>query len=176
MSRAILSTIAAVALAAAAAPAPAAPRFSITYPAAVAEGELTGRLVLVFAPAGEEEPRLLVGWDQDAVPFFGIDVENWKAGEARVLDHRAFGFPLHSLDQLPPGDYRVQAVLNRYETFARGDGVTLSLPPDQGEGQAWNRKPGNLHSTPVPVRIGAGRRGRVSIVLDQKILRLSTLE
>jgi hypothetical protein len=169
MSRALFSALAAVSLAFAAAPAPAAPRFSVTYPAGVADGALTGRLILVFAAASQEEPRLLVGWDQDAVPFFGIDVENWKPGEARVVDHRAFGFPLHSLDLLPPGDYRLQAVLNRYETFMRGDGMTLMLPPDRGEGQAWNKKPGNLYSTPMSVHVGAGRRGRISIVLDQTI-------
>ena len=153
MPSVLRSVLTALAALLAAAPVLAAPRFSITYPEGIAEGPLTGRLLLVFAPGGEQEPRFQVSWDQDAVPFFGVDVENWKAGEARVIDAGAYGFPLHSLELLPPGEYRVQAVLNRYETFVRGDGRRLSLPPDQGEGQVWNRKPGNLYSTPVPVRI-----------------------
>jgi hypothetical protein len=157
-------------------PASAAPRFSVTYPASIAEGPLNGRLILVLAPAREPEPRFQVGWDHDAVPFFGMDVENWKPGEARVVDGAAFGFPLHSLDQLPPGEYQAQAVLNRYETFVRSDGVTLSLPPDQGEGQVWSRKPGNLYSKPVTVRVEAKRNGRVALALDQKIPPVEAFE
>ena len=53
--------------------------------------------------------------------------------------------------QVPAGDYYVQAVLNIYETFHRADGRTLKLPMDQGEGQHWNRKPGNLYSEPAKV-------------------------
>ncbi len=150
--------------------------FSITFPENMSAEPLTGRLILVFSPGGEQEPRFQVGWDKDAVPFFGMDVENWRAGEPRLVDGRAFGFPLRSLDLLPPGDYQVQAVLNRYETFTLGDGRQLSLPPDQGEGQVWNRKPGNLYSTPVPVRIEAGRQGRVAIVLDRKIAPVEPFE
>jgi hypothetical protein len=154
----------------------AAGRFSVTFPQSLGAEPLTGRLILVFSPDGEQEPRFQVGWDKDAVPFFGMDVENWRAGEPRIVDGSAFGFPLQSLDLLPPGDYRVQAVLNRYETFTLGDGRQLSLPPDQGEGQVWNRKPGNLYSTPVPVRIEAGRQGRVAIVLDRKIAPVEPFE
>jgi len=154
----------------------AAGRFSVTFPQSLSAEPLTGRLILVFSPDGEQEPRFQVGWDKDAVPFFGMDVENWRAGEPRIVDGSAFGFPLRSLDLLPPGDYRVQAVLNRYETFTLGDGRKLSLPPDQGEGQVWNRKPGNLYSTPVPVRIEAGRQGRVAIVLDRKIAPVEPFE
>ncbi len=154
----------------------AAPRFRLSYPASMSAEALDGRLLLVIAPAGEKEPRLMVNWDQDAVPFFGIDVEDWRAGDARVIDGKAFGFPIRSLDDLPPGDYRVQAVLNRYETFNRGDGRRLSLAPDQGEGQVWNRKPGNLYSKPVAMRLDGRRSKRFSIVLDQKIPPVAAFE
>jgi len=176
MPKALRLMLAVAALATAATPALAAPRFSITYPADIAEAPLTGRLILVLAPAREPEPRIQVGWDHDAVPFFGIDVENWKPGEARLVDGEAFGFPLRSLDQLPPGEYQAQAVLNRYETFVRSDGVTLRLPPDQGEGQVWSRKPGNLYSKPVTVRVEAKRNGRVALALDQKIPPVEAFE
>ena len=49
-------------------------------------------------------------------------------------------------------------MVNRYETFTRGDGVTVKLPPDKGEGQQWARKPGNLYSTPQ--RVTLDPRGR----------------
>jgi hypothetical protein len=34
----------------------------------------------------------------------------------------AFGYPIRSLKDVPPGEYTVQAVLNVYETFHRSDG------------------------------------------------------
>lgn len=147
----------------------AAPRFMLSFPPEMSAEPLSGRLLLIVAPAGEQEPRLMVNWDQDAVPFFGIDVVDWKPGKKQVIDRKASGFPIESLDALPPGDYRVQAVLNRYETFLRSDGQRLALAPDRGEGQVWNRKPGNLYSRPMPLRVERKPRGRYSIVLDQKI-------
>ena len=130
----------------------AAPVFEIDLPAALRDGPQDGRLLLILAPADQspaEEPRFLVNWDGDAIPFFGLDVEGWKPGSRRRIDDAAYGFPLRSLAALPPGDYRVQAFLNRYETFRLADGRVLKLPPDRGEGQQWREKPGNLYSKPV---------------------------
>jgi hypothetical protein len=152
-------------------------RFNVSYPAEMSAEPLTGRLILIVAPASAEpEPRLQVNWDRDAVPIFGMDVDGWKAGQRRVVDGKAFGFSLQSVDALPPGEYRVQAVLNRYERFELGDGRRLELAPDQGEGQVWNRKPGNLYSKPVSLRVSRKGAGRVSIVLDQKIPPVETFE
>ena len=147
----------------------AAPRVNLTFPAGMSTEPLSGRVLLIFSPASEGEPRSQVGWDDDAIPFFGMDVEDWKPGKRLTFDRAADGFPIRSLDRLPPGDYRVQAVLNRYERFALADGRQLLLPPDQGEGQVWHRKPGNLYSEPVSLRIDTRRRGRVNLVLDLKI-------
>jgi hypothetical protein len=154
----------------------AAPRFSVSYPAEMSAGPLDGRLLLIFSPGGEQEPRQLVVWDGDAIPFFGVNVESWKPGQRQVIDGKTAGFPVRSLDDLPPGEYRVQAVLNRYERFARSDGHTLLLPPDQGEGQVWSRKPGNLYSKPQAIRIDERRRGRVALVLDQKVPPIEPFE
>ena len=32
-------------------------------------------------------------WDDDAIPFFGVDVENWKPGKRQVIDAKTPGFP-----------------------------------------------------------------------------------
>ncbi len=64
-----------------AAAAHAAPRFSVTFPPGTAETPLSGRLLLVLSPNPEGEPREHVAWDGDAVPFFGMDVEDWKPGQ-----------------------------------------------------------------------------------------------
>ncbi|MEX1994529.1 MAG: hypothetical protein WD929_07705 [Steroidobacteraceae bacterium] len=169
MPRALRRVVLAISLMLLASAASATARFTISYPAEMSGDPLTGRLLLILAPGGEQEPRSRVNWNVDAIPFFGIGVSKWKAGEKRVIDGKAFGFPIRSLDDLPAGEYQVQAVLNRYETFVRSDGHRLELPPDQGEGQVWSRKPGNLYSRPLTLRIDGKRRQRLAIVLDQKI-------
>jgi hypothetical protein len=45
----------------------------------------------------------------------------------------------------------------------------VSLPPDHGEGQHWNTKPGNLYSEPVEVTIGPDGPATLSVSLDRKI-------
>jgi len=154
----------------------AAPRVSVSFPPDMSEEPLTGRLLLVFSPGGKGEPRSQVIWDIDAIPFFGLDVEGWKPGQRKVFDARVKGFPLVSLAELPDGEYTVQAMLNRYEKFTRSDGHTLWLPPDRGEGQVWHQKPGNLHSQPMKVRIDRKRRGRIELVLDQKVPSVADFE
>ncbi|RXS95763.1 hypothetical protein ESZ00_12870 [Silvibacterium dinghuense] len=116
---------------------------------------------------------------------FGVTVDHWKPGEPVLVDERAFGYPVRSLRDvpasdasrprpagaLPPGEYMVQAVLNRYETFHRADGTTVKLHMDQGEGQHWNISPGNLYSKPQRITLNelAGLRKPFSLTLDQQI-------
>ena len=66
------------------------------------------------------------------------------------------GYPLESLSQLPAGEYTVQALLHKYETFHLSTGHTVKLPMDRGEGQQWSSAPGNLYSAPQRVRLGGG--------------------
>jgi len=149
-----LCLLVAACLAAAPRPTPAAP-FEVQLPASYRGGPQDGRLLLILAPVEQspaEEPRFLVNWDAEAIPFFGIDVEAWRPGTLRSVDDQAFGFPVRALSALPPGDYRIQAFFNRYETFRLGDGRVLKLPPDRGEGQQWREKPGNLYSKPTLLR------------------------
>jgi hypothetical protein len=60
-------------------------------------------------------------------------------------------------------------VLNVYETFHRADGRVVKLPMDQGEGQQWDRKPGNLYSEPVKVKIDPGSNAAIHIELTRTI-------
>jgi hypothetical protein len=43
----------------------------------------------------------------------------------------------------------------------------VKLPPDQGEGQDWAKKPGNLYSKPVRIHIDPAQSATTDIVLDQ---------
>ena len=63
----------------------------------------------------------------------------------------------------------MQALLHRYETFKRGDGYTVKMPMDRGEGQQWAQAPGNLYSTPKTVAFDPRKGGTIEIALDQVI-------
>ena len=89
----------------------------------------------------QREPRLQVG--RTGVPFFGVDVEAMSSGDVAVIDGTTLGSPLASLDELPPGDYFVQAMLNVYTRFERADGHVVWMHMDQWEGQRWRTSPGN---------------------------------
>jgi len=141
-----------------------------TIPASAAAAPLDGRLILIVSPKSEPEPRLQVDLEAPLkTPFiFGQTVDGLKPGAAVTMGDGAYGWPREKLSDLPPGDYTVQAVLNRYETFHRADGSVVKLPPDMGEGQQWNLKPGNLYSKPLQVHIAPGS-APIALVLDQTI-------
>jgi hypothetical protein len=146
-----------------------APRFTVTFPSEKSPAPLDGRLLVMLSTDSTAEPRFQIVDGPETQLVFGLDVDRWTPGRAMVVDARAFGYPLRSLEALPPGRYWVQALLNRYETFTRNDGHVLKLPPDKGEGQRWDRKPGNLYSTPRWITIGAAPSAPVSLVLDREI-------
>jgi hypothetical protein len=129
---------------------------------------LDGRLIVMLATSDRVEPRFQVSAEsKDPAATYGVDVEGWKAGAPAVVDGKTFGFPVRSLAQLPAGTYYLQALLHKYETFRRADGRVLKLPMDRGEGQQWNRAPGNLLSQAVAVQWAPGKA--LQVTLDREI-------
>ncbi len=143
--------------------------FVVTFSEGLSSEPQDGRLILIVSKATEGEPRFQVAAGPEGQQVFGLDVEGWLPGTPAVIGDTVFGFPLPGLGAVPPGEYTVQVVLNRYETFTRSDGHTVSLPPDRGEGQQWNAKPGNFYSAPQRAVVEHGVGGRVDILLDQAI-------
>jgi len=172
---AIVAALALVAFAAAAAEAAAADaarlRFAVRYPQSLAQGPLDGRLLLLLSSDASAEPRFQVRDTNVAQSqqVFGIDVVGWKPGEPAVIDTSVPGFPAESLGAVKAGRYRVQALLHRYETFRRADGHVVMLPMDRGEGQQWNRAPGNLLSAPREIAVDPSRDETIAIEIDQAI-------
>jgi hypothetical protein len=154
----------------------AAVEFSISFPRERSAQPLDGRMLLLLSTDPKEEPRLQINDGPNTQLVFGIDVDGLKPGYAAVVDARAFGYPVRSLAELKPGEYFVQGLLHRYETFRLAGGRTLKLPMDRGEGQQWNRAPGNLYSLPRKMRIDPAAGGRVPIVLDQEIPPIPELQ
>ena len=146
----------------------AAQTFTVTFPKEVSSQPLDGRLLLLLSTDPSSEPRFQIDDTPRSQMVFGMTVDGWKPGETAKVDAAAWGYPMRSLKDVPPGDYTVQAVLNKYETFHRADGKTVKLHMDQGEGQHWNISPGNLYSKPVKVHLGQDG-APVSVALTEVI-------
>jgi len=152
---------------------PAHFRFAISFPAARSAQPLDGRIILVISNNDKREPRFENNvYEADTQLGFGVDVDALAPGQEAYVDGTTFGYPLASIAQIPPGDYWVQAVLNKYETFHRSDGHTVKLHMDQGEGQHWNTSPGNLYNKPVKVHVDPSSVATIHLSLDQEIAPL----
>lgn len=142
--------------------------FTIEFSGTLSNQPQDGRLLLLRSNNDRAEPRFQINEGLHTQLVFGTDAEGMQAGRPIAITGDAIGFPVATIDNLPEGDYYVQGLLNRYETFNLQSGHTVKLPPDQGEGQQWNRKPGNIYSKPV--KISYKKSGpAVHVVLDQQI-------
>src|SRR5690554_2792085 len=124
-------------------------KFSISFTTEMSGQAQDGRLLLMLSNNEKNEPRFQIVDGPSTQLVFGVDVEGMKPGDEITVDETAFGYPIQSLANVPAGEYFVQALINRYETFTLKTGHTVKLPPDQSEGQQWNTKPGNFYSKPV---------------------------
>jgi hypothetical protein len=134
----------------------AAQSFTVTFSTERSAQPLDGRLLLLLSTDPSHEPRMQIDDSPRSQIVFGVTVDGWQPGRPTMVDASASGYPIHSLKDVPAGDYIVQAVLNKYETFHRADGKTVKLHMDQGEGQHWNISPGNLYSKPRKITIKPG--------------------
>jgi len=151
----------------------------ISFPAAARSEPVTGRVYVAIARESETTtprrgggiagPIQLAG--STGSPLFGVNVENLKPGAAAEIDGTVSGHPVASLNEIPKGDYLVQAFVNVYTKFERADGHTVWLHMDQWEGQNWRRSPGNMFSTPKKVTIDAAapKSTVIDLVCDQVI-------
>jgi len=142
-------------------------RFEIAFAGAVHPEPITGRVYVAISRDDNGSPIQHVG--PTGVPLFASNIEGLRAGEPAVIDGRAFGHPVASLNDLPEGDYFVQAFVNIYTRFARADGHTVWLHMDQWEGQDWRRSPGNLFSSVTTVHVDPKAGTVVRLVCDQVI-------
>jgi hypothetical protein len=143
-------------------------RFAIRFSSSASQQALDGRVFLLLSTDPGDEPRMQIDDTLRSQLIFGVDVDGLRPGKPVVVDEHADGYPIRSLRELPAGEYFVQAVLHRYETFHRADGKTVKLPMDRGEGQQWNIAPGNLYSKPRKIAVGNGG-APIEIVMDQVI-------
>lgn len=145
-------------------------RFEITYGDEMSSDPLDGRLLVMISTDETTEPRFQIVDGPGSELAFGIDVEDLSSLGQAVIDSSVLGYPVRSLSEVPKGAYFVQALLHRYETFHRADRHVVKLPMDRGEGQQWNRAPGNLYSTPRKIHLDPETDQIIRIRLDNEIL------
>ena len=148
---------------------PAKLRVAISFPQTSAKEPLDGRLLLLISTDQAREPRFQINEDPTTQQVFGIDVDGLQPAQEAIVDATAFGYPVMSIAEIPAGEYWVQGLLHRYEAFRRSDGHTVKLPMDRGEGQQWNRAPGNLYSSPQLIKISPQADETIRISLDKVI-------
>ncbi|KAK4505902.1 hypothetical protein PRZ48_003867 [Zasmidium cellare] len=126
-------------------------------------GSTTGRILVLFAPAGVDP---LDDIDVATTPyyFYGQDVYDFDTGDTITLSggsdkrtgYGVWGYPNASLDDLPAGEYSVQAFLNQYENATRSDGSQVSLRFPCGDGQRSVAGPGSLVTLATNVTVSGG--------------------
>ena len=142
-------------------------KFEIDYSNKFQENGFDGRILLMISNNNNAEPRFQINDNHNTQMIFGIDVDSWNANEKIIIDAEAFGYPIKSINDIEEGEYYVQALLHKYETFNLSTGYTVKLPKHQGEGQKWNISPKNLYSTPKKIKIKKSQT--INITLDNEI-------
>jgi hypothetical protein len=148
-------------------------RFDVSFIPQAHDGPITGRVFVMVTRTVDRvrEPRLQIG--RTGVPFFGRDVERLAPEQIISIDGSDLGTPIDSINDIPAGDYFVQAMVVVYTEFRRADGHVVWMHDDQWEGQRWNRSPGNLYSAVQKVHIDRGTSAVIRLVADQALPPIS---
>ena len=142
-------------------------QFSVSFPKSKGS-TFDGRLMLFLAKDNKSEPCFQVSDEANSQQLFGQNVDAWQADKPALVSATAYGYPVKSLKDFPAGEYWVQALLHKYETFKLKTGHTVKLPMDRGEGQNYRTAPGNLFSKPFKIKYDPKAKQVVKIVLDQE--------
>lgn len=124
-------------------------------------GTTDGRVVVLFAPSGVDP---LEDTDVTSSPdlFYGMNVFDLSSSDTITLSGGSgtntrtgvFGFPNVSLEDVPVGNYSVQAFLTRYETVSRSDGSIVSVHFPCGDGAPNIGGVGSLYTSVVDIDVG----------------------
>lgn len=132
---------------------PARLRFAVSLPKNFVSSQTTGRVMVVLAPAEgapTEEPRESLGEVGLRKPVV-IAADFLNPTKPRLLGDGHALHPLSSLAALPPGDYRVQAVLHTNQD--------LCVP----------NAPGDFFSTPLRVPLDPAKATTVRLELANQL-------
>lgn len=127
-------------------------RFEVRTQPGLLAAPAEGRLLVILGRTNTPEPRSRIGdVSLQAEPILGTDVTGFAGRKPAMLGSDSALFPLRSLNELPAGDYWLQALLVTNRDLWLMDA------------------PGNLVSTPERVRLDPSRRTTVRLNLDQRL-------
>ena len=127
-------------------------RLEVTIAAGLVSSPQSGRLFVILSPKSQPEPRLTIGQTGlDASPVFGRDIQNFAPGVTGAIDEKCAAFPIDSLENLPTGDYFVQALFD--------SNIDLKSV----------NAPGNLYSTSRKMHLDPTQGATVRIELTEKV-------
>jgi hypothetical protein len=139
------------------------PTYTIRFENGIINAPMDGRMFLLISSNDKAEPRFHISDDPGTQLVYGMDIEGMQGMDIVTFQGHDFGYPLEKLSDLPAGDYYVQGLFHVYETFNLSTGHTVKLPMDNGEGQQWNRSPGNLYSKPKKVKVRPGEKIEITL-------------
>lgn len=150
--------------------------FEVSYDSSLAKEPFDGRLLVMISKDSMTEPRFQINDSDQSAVIIGIDVEDWEAGKQIFFSENTLAYPIEQLKDLEEGEYYVQALLHKYETFTLSNGHTVQLPMDQGEGQHWNISPQNLYSKPQKMSISKKGNAPLKIQITEEIPAIPPVE
>jgi hypothetical protein len=150
----------------------AAEKFVVSLPSTNLEPSNDGRVLLILTPDGTREPRFLVNTDNLGAQVFGVNADAAAPGARFEIGPGVLGYPAEDIAQLPKGEYFVQAVFHKYQTYKLGNGKTVKLPAARGAGQNWRLEPGNIVSEPIKVSFDPATPGTINIPLTRVLPKI----
>ena len=139
------------------------PIIEVTYNNKLSNESFDGRLLVMISKDSSKEPRFQINDTEDTGILVGKNVENWKSGNVEGFNSKTLAYPIENLGDLDNGEYYIQALLHKYETFNLSNGKTVKLPMDQGEGQHWNTSPKNIYSKPIKINFKKNTTVKIEI-------------
>lgn len=148
--------------------------FTITLSDSLDLSNVDGRLLLMLSNNNEKEPRFQINDGLKTQLIFGKNVEGLQPGDQVTFTEDDMGFPIERLSNVPSGEYQAQALLHVYETFNLSTGHIVKLPMDNGEGQQWNKSPGNIYNKPITISFSSESNTDVSLTINKVIPEIET--
>lgn len=139
------------------------PIIEVTYNNKLSNESFDGRLLVMISKDDSKEPRFQINDTNETGILIGKNVENWRSGNVEGFNSKTLAYPIENLGDLDNGEYYIQALLHKYETFNLSNGKTVKLPMDQGEGQHWNTSPKNIYSKPIKINFKKNTTVKIEI-------------
>lgn len=129
------------------------------------EGPITGRVFVVISRT--DAPEVRRQGSADSPQTFAVAAAQWTPDKPIVIDQAVLGSPLRSLNDIPSGDYYVQAYVRIYVDYHRADGHVV-WAMDQWNGTNMPIWRGNLYSKVQRVHIGDAKDLNVRLELTER--------